>query len=146
MMLAHDLIGVWVIQSFYLENPQTGERSQPWGERPSGTVIFHPNGRMFALITSDDRSPPKTEADQAAAFRKMLAYSGEYRIDLPNRLVTTVDISWFESWIGTEQIRICDLNGDCLKLTSAPLFMPQEETPVFAVVLWRRERALLISK
>jgi hypothetical protein len=29
-MLAHDLIGVWAIQSFYLENPQTGERSQPW--------------------------------------------------------------------------------------------------------------------
>ena len=143
-MQAHDLIGVWIIESFHLEDPDTGQKSQPWGECPSGTVIFHPDGRMFALITPDNRRLPKTEADQAAAFQKMLAYSGAYRIDPPDRLVTTVDISWFASWVRTEQIRTCYLNGDDLKLTSAPLSMPQENgdsTPVFAVVMWRREKA-----
>lgn len=140
-MRAQDLVGVWIIQSFHLEDPQTGQRTEPWGERPGGTVVFHPDGRMLALITAGPRSVPRTENDEAETFRKMLAYSGPYRVDPPNRLVTTVDISWFEPWIGTEQVRYCELSGDDLKLTSAPLSMPQERAPIFAVVTWKRERA-----
>lgn len=143
-MQAEDLHGVWIIQSFCLENIRTGERSYPWGERPAGTVIFHPDGRMFALITSADRPPPVSETEQATAFQRMLAYSGPYRLDPPNRLVTTVDMSWFEAWVGTEQVRYCDLSGDDLILTSAPLDMPREDgslASVFAIVSWKRESA-----
>ncbi|MFF0948434.1 lipocalin-like domain-containing protein [Rhizobium leguminosarum] len=75
------------------------------------------------------------------AFRSMLAYSGQYRVEPPNRLVTTVDIAWFEPWVGSEQVRYCNLSGDSLTLTSAPLNMPQQNALMFAVVTWRRELA-----
>lgn len=140
-MHAEDLVGIWIIESFHIEDCETGVRTAPWGERPSGTVMFDPDGRMFALITPDGRPHPRTEMEEAAAYRSMLAYSGRYRIDPPNRLVTVVDIAWFEPWVGSEQVRYCELSGDGLTLTSAPLNMPQQEAPAFAVVRWRRERA-----
>jgi hypothetical protein len=140
-MQAKDLVGIWIIESFQMEDCATGKRTQPWGEHPSGMVMFSPQGRMSALITPDDRSDPTTEADEAAAFRSMLAYSGRYRLEPPNRLVTTVDIAWFRPWVGTEQIRYCDLSGDRLALQSSPLNMPQQKTGMFAVVTWRREPA-----
>ncbi|NKM26541.1 hypothetical protein GFM18_17805 [Rhizobium laguerreae] len=140
-MHAKDLVGIWIIESFHMEDCATGKRTQPWGERPSGAVTFNPEGRMFALITPDGRSDPKTEADEAVAFRSMLAYSGQYRVEPPNRLVTTVDIAWFEPWVGSEQVRYCNLSGDSLTLTSAPLNMPQQNALMFAVVTWRREVA-----
>jgi hypothetical protein len=141
-MLAGDLIGVWIIQSFDVIDRTTGLRSQPWGEEPRGTVIFHGDGRMFAMIHASPRGNPVTDADRAAAFQRMLAYSGRFRLDPPNVLVTTVDMSWFEPWIGTEQARYADLAGDQLTLTSAPLDMPKETAPIFAVVQWTRESAV----
>jgi hypothetical protein len=72
----------------------------------------------------------------------MLAYSGPFRVDPPNKLVTSVDIAWHEPWVGTEQTRYCELNADSLTLTSAPLGMPQrpgEQNEILAVVEWRRE-------
>ena len=141
-MLTQDLRGIWIIRSFYMQDMTTGERSEPWGERPGGTLVFSPEGRMFAIITADNRQPPETDAEQAHAYRNMLSYSGPFRIDPPNRLITTVDISWHVPWIGTEQVRFIELDGDTLVLTSAPLAMPTrdgDEHQVFAVVEWSRE-------
>ena len=141
-MLTQDLLGIWIVRSFYLQDIETGERSQPWGPRPGGTLVFTPSGRMFAIITADARQPPETEAAQAHAYRNMLSYSGPFRIDPPNSLVTTVDISWHAPWLGTEQVRFIEFRDDILVLTSAPLAMPTqagEPNHVFAVVEWTRE-------
>jgi hypothetical protein len=138
-MQTEDLAGVWIIESFHVEDCATGKRTQPWGDRPSGTVMFDPGGRMFAMITSERRVSHETGLDEADAFRSMLAYSGHYRVEPPNRLVTTVDIAWFEPWVGTDQVRFCDISGDRMTLTSAPLNMPRQNAKTFAVVNWRRE-------
>ena len=82
-MRAEDLVGTWIIESFLMEDCATGRRTRPWGEQPSGTVVFGSDGLMFALITADGRSAPTGEADEAAAFRSMLSYSGHYRVEPP---------------------------------------------------------------
>jgi hypothetical protein len=46
-------------------------------------------------------------ADQAEAFQKLVAYSGLYRIESPDRFVTAIDVAWFEPWLGSEQARKC---------------------------------------
>jgi hypothetical protein len=143
-MRREELVGVWVIRSFVVEERATGRQSRPWGDSPAGSAIFHPDGRMMALITAGPREAPSTLSDRAVAFDTMLAYSGAWRIDPPDALVTTVDIAWFEPWRGTEQIRYGRIEGDELTLTSAPLAMPDGAT-VHAVVRWRREASRLIS-
>jgi hypothetical protein len=138
-MNAKDLVGVWLIETFDLVDLGTGQKSQPWGRRPKGTVVFHADGRMVAIIHASPRTPPAADHQRSTAFQQMLAYSGHYRVDPPDVLVTSVDISWFEPWIGTKQIRYGTLDGDELVLTSAPLDMPRANNPLFAVVRWRRE-------
>lgn len=135
-----ELIGVWLLVSFVVEDTVTGERFEPLGTAPSGTIVFHPEGRFFALMTPGKRAAPAGEAEQAAAFQKLIAYSGPYRFDPPNALVTSVDIAWFAPWVGSEQVRYFTLDGDDLTLRSAPLTMPGRTNTVVGVVQWKRER------
>src|SRR5262245_41307921 len=95
-----DICGVWRLRSYYLQNLQTDERTQPNGDRPNGVLILLPEGRMAAILTPGEQMRPETEADQAEAFRKLVAYSGRYRLEPPDRFVTTVDIAWFQPWVG----------------------------------------------
>lgn len=111
------LVGLWKLQTYDVEFQDTGERKTSFGANPNGFIIFTPEGRMMAVLTAEGRKVPKTDADRAAAFRSMYAYSGIYRLE-DNRWVTKVDISWNEAWIGTDQVRFYRLKGDTLTVTS----------------------------
>lgn len=141
-MNAADLTGVWLLRSFQFEEVETGLLSEPLGEHPAGTIMFHPYGRFFALLTAGERPTPANALERAADYERLVAYSGAYRLEMPNMLVTHVDMAWFPSWIGTEQRRFCTLRGDELDLVSAPLYMPGTigtRRQVIAHVGWRRE-------
>jgi hypothetical protein len=73
---ATGLMGVWLLRSAYLQRLDTGERISQYGENPRGVLILHEGGRMAAIITpspqSGDAPPPR---------RKLVAYSGRYRIE-----------------------------------------------------------------
>ena len=64
------------------------------GAAPRGALMMHPGGRMMGVVTPFEQPVPKTQADQAAAFQKMIAYSGQFRLEPPDRFVTTVDVAW----------------------------------------------------
>jgi Lipocalin-like domain len=97
---AAGLQGVWILRSATLEREDTGEKIAQYGENPRGVLILHEGGRMAAIITPslqpDDAAPPR---------RKLVAYSGRYRIEGGNRFVTDVDIAWLPSWVGTPRGR-----------------------------------------
>ena len=97
---------------------------------------------MAALLTPGERVPPITEADRAAAFARLVAYSGRYRLEPPDRLVTTVDVAWFEDWVGTDQVRTYSLDGDRLDMFTPAGRMPQpdgSEATVIGILSWTRE-------
>ena len=101
---------------------------------------MHPEGRMIGVITPAERRAPTTETEQAAAFQKLIAYSGRYRLEPPNRFVTTVDVAWLQPWVGTEQARTYKLDGDLLDIVSAPTRVPLTGNALVAGVLsWERE-------
>jgi hypothetical protein len=141
-----NLVGVWKLRSFVMENVDTKERSEPFGPEPRGTLVLHANGRMVALLTAR-RTADATEADAAAPL-KLLAYAGRYRLEPPDRLVTSVDVAWIEDWIGTEQTRTYRLEGDRLDLFTPTGRMPQPgggEVTVSGVLSWTREAAMAIE-
>ena len=78
---ASEVIGVWILRSAALERTDTGERILPYGENPRGVLILHEGGRMAAIITPSDQS-----GDKPPPRRKLLAYSGRYRIEPPGPL------------------------------------------------------------
>jgi hypothetical protein len=78
-----DIYGVWRLQSYYLENMQTAERTKVFGPTPNGVLILLPEGRP-AIITPTEQRQPATEADEASAFRNLIAYSRLYRLEPPD--------------------------------------------------------------
>ncbi len=117
---AASILGVWILRAFHLDDQLTGQRTEPMGSAPCGVIMLHPEGRMMALLTPGDQARPATTADQASAYQSMIAYSGRYRLEPPNRFVTTVDIAWFPTWIGTDLARSYELDGDSLKIITVP--------------------------
>ena len=111
------LIDVWKLQTYEIEFQDTGERITPMGVHLNGYGTFTPEGRTIAIVTAEGREVPKTDADRAAAFKTMISYTGTYRIE-GDHWITKVDVSWNESWVGTEQIRFYSVDGDTLSITS----------------------------
>ena len=91
---------------------------------------------------------PTTEADRAEAFQKLVAYSGRYRLEPPDRLVTSVDVAWFEPWIGTDQVRTYALDGDSLDIFTTPGRMPRqggEEVTVVGILSGPRDAPMPVE-
>jgi lipocalin-like protein len=112
---ASEATGVWILRSAALERTDTGERILPYGESPRGVLMLHKGGRMAAIITPSDQS-----GDKPLPRRKLLAYSGRYRIEPGGRFVTDVDIAWIPSWVGTPRGRNFELRDGVLHIVSDP--------------------------
>jgi len=138
-----DLYGTWRLRSYYLENVDTAERTEVFGANPNGVLIFLPEGRMAAIITPGEQAKPLTEADEAWSFQNLVAYSGVFRLEPPDRFVTSVDVAWFAPWRGSDQPRRFVLQGDTLDIISDPTELPPTgDEPVRGVLSWSREHTV----
>ena len=91
---------------------------------------------MAAIIT------PSHESGDAPPRRKLLAYSGRYRIEPPNRFVTDVDIAWLPSWVGTPRGRNFSLRDGALDIVSDPAPVEfLDGAMAVGVLTWVREDA-----
>ena len=118
--VAHErerILGVWKLEALEIEFQDTGERKPAFGARPNGYIIFTAEGRMMALLTAEGRQVPQTDAERAAAFGSMYAYSGTYRLE-GDRWLTKVDTAWNEAWTGTDQLRFYRFDGEKLVVTT----------------------------
>jgi hypothetical protein len=109
------LLGVWILRSAYLQRVDDKEKILPYGDNPRGVLILHEGGRMAAIITPCDQT-----GDEPPLRRKLLAYSGRYRIEPGNRFVTDVDIAWIPGWVGTPRGRNFSLRDGMLDIVSDP--------------------------
>jgi hypothetical protein len=132
---ASELTGVWILRSAHLERVDTGEKILSYGDNPRGVLILHEGGRMAAIIT-----PSHQSGDAPPPWRKLLAYSGRYRIEPGNRFVTDVDIAWIPSWVGTGQGRNFKLHDDKLDIVSDPIPIEFLDRAMgIGILTWARE-------
>jgi Lipocalin-like domain len=112
------VVGTWQLVSIQFEFADTSECVDVYGPHPSGYLILTDGGRLMGIVTAADRAPPRTDADRAALFESMMAYSGMYRIEGEDKFITAVDLAWHPAWSG-EQTRFFALDGDTLSITTA---------------------------
>jgi len=137
--VAAALVGTWKLASCFMEDIETKERTEVWGEHPNGYLVLTPDRRWIVIQTSENRPAPETEQDRAAAFQTMLAYSGRYRIE-DDKLVIKVDIAWDESWNGTEQARTYRIDGDKLHIEAAPQrYASFGDRVLRGILIWTRD-------
>ena len=114
-----NVAGSWKLVSAVSEELATGKKTALLGEHPKGYIIYTPQGRMMALVVHETRSPPKVDEDRINLHKYMYAYSGRYTVE-GEKVVHHVDVSWNESWTGTDQVRDYKFDGEHLVLATAP--------------------------
>ena len=133
------LIGIWKLMSFDAEDQESGERKPYLGDAPpSGYMILSSEGRMMVLIAGGRRESGQTVEKQATLLRTMMSYTGLYRFE-GDKFITSVDVSWNESWTGTDQVRFYTLDGDRLDILTA--WMPNPIHPeriARGILSWER--------
>ena len=91
---------------------------------------------MAAIITPSDQIRRRAAADR----RKLLAYSGRYRIEPGNRFVTDVDIAWLPSWVGTPRASTFTLGDGTLDIVADPAPVEfLDGAMAIGVLTWVRE-------
>ena len=134
------LVGSWRLVSLGVTYTDTQERLELYGPHPEGFMVLSGNGRIMFLFARADRQPPRTDADRAALFNAMTAYTGHVRIEAEDRFVTTVDVAWDPGWTG-EQTRYFTLDGDRLMIRSPAQLHPQSAGRLFiGDLVWEREQ------
>jgi lipocalin-like protein len=114
------LLGTWRLRS-HVVTTAAGVRSHPYGERPTGYLSYSADGRMQVIGAAQDRAipagPSPTQRERAALHDTLFAYAGTYTID-GGQVVHHVDISWNETWTGSDQVRHFEVRGNTLTLTT----------------------------
>ena len=140
--LSRDLIlGSWRMTSWVTRDVATGERRDALGQNPRGAVVYTPQ-RVTFLIIKNNRARPKqslpSDEEKIALFDTMFAYSGTYTVE-SDRVVHHVDLSWNETWSGTDQVRFCKVDEQTLTYTSPPAKNPFDGREVVHEVTYERE-------
>jgi len=133
------LVGVWRLVSFEREFQGSDEREYPMGKVPSGYIQFTAEGRMTVVITAEGRKAPATDADRAALYNTLVAYTGGYRVD-GDKWITKVEVSANPAWVGTEQTRNFKVAGDRLQEITAWMTRPDNKV-ARAVITYERSKS-----
>lgn len=132
-----DLVGIYKLLSFGASIDGGPWEDSLLGAQPRGYAMLSAT-RFMAVLTASDRKGGTTVEERAALFLSQVAYTGKYRIE-GNKLITAVDVSWNERWVGTDQGRSWSLAGNRLTLLTDPA--PNPLNPAQSVVyrvLWER--------
>jgi hypothetical protein len=122
--ISKSLVGTWRVTSYSRMTLDTNEVSRPFGENPIGYIQYSPGGHMIVFLSAGEMpkvNPPFSDANQAAIYSKIFdAYAGTYSVD-GIKVTHHIVASWRPDWVGGDQIRFVDLNGDKLTIKTAPL-------------------------
>jgi len=93
-------------------------------------VIAAANGRIAPV------SAAPSENERVALYDTMFAYAGTYSVEA-GKVIHHVDISWNETWAGTEQIRLFEVSGNTLTFTTR-ITDPANDTEAHYTVVWEK--------
>ncbi len=134
------LVGTWEWVSVDNTAPD-GSRTQPFGPKPSGYLIFDSDGRFFWLISrpgrakfASSRRDQGTPDENKATVQGSLAYCGTYSVH-HDILAMRIEASTYPNEEGAEQRRAFTLIDDQLTWRN-----PTVSTGASGVAVLRRVR------
>jgi len=110
------LVGAWKLVSWEREIQESGKRILFFGKKPTGSLVFTPEGRMMQIITAEGRTAPTTEKERAALLDSMSAFAGTYRVE-GDRYITKFDVAWHPARVGVETVNSFRLEDSRLQVT-----------------------------
>ena len=124
MDLASSIVGVWKYTSFIDREVESGQVLKPFGENPSGYIVYTKGLHIVFSLVGDNRNAPAnpnpTDAERIALFKSSGSGGGTYKIEDDNSVSITWDASWNQWWTGRAQKRKVEIEGNKMTITSAP--------------------------
>jgi hypothetical protein len=143
---AQELVGTWKLISSRYEQLDTGKTGDNLGAHPSGVLIITPEHRFTVVMVGEGRQPGETPEAANLLMHSMLAYSGPFTIepDPQNpdgvKLVAKIDVSWNQSYTGTDQLRLITLDGNRITIKTAAIISPVTGQRQIATLVWERSQ------
>jgi hypothetical protein len=135
------LLGAWRLVARRFEDAETGEPLDAGAPTPNGHAVFEAGGRVMFLVTEAGRAAPKDDAEAAAAFRALVAYTGRFRVS-EGRLLVRIDAAWQPSLEGIEQERLIEWQEERLVLRTPEQAHPRAPgRRVRGTFVWVRDLA-----
>lgn len=124
MISKEDLHGSWQLESWTIGYSNRDEFTYPYGEDPTGLLLYTADGWMSASICRHERAlfPQDVsfrkipDATKAEAFSSYFHYAGRYRV-VDGDVIHYVSQSLNPDFPGTEQLRHAEMDGQTLVLS-----------------------------
>ena len=140
-MSSMPLVGTWRLVSFEVRDDE-GRVTYPFGRDAAGFITYSPDGHMAVQFGRAERARLATgdwlaaaPAEIAAAARDYFAYCGAWELR-DGEVVHRVALSLMPNWIGGEQVRFVNVEGERLTLSTPPL--PIGDRQQTAILVWER--------
>ena len=121
------LIGTWKQLTGTMVEEGSDVSKSNLSAAPNGYVNFSPDGRLLLLSVDSARRKPAgevpTAAEAEALYRSMIAYAGTYTVE-GNKVTYHLDVTWNESWTGSDQVRFWKVEGERLTVTTPEIVNP----------------------
>ncbi|MBV9405512.1 MAG: lipocalin-like domain-containing protein [Acidobacteriaceae bacterium] len=132
-------LGSWTLVSFE-HVPPSGEVMKPFGDAPTGLILYQFDGHMSAQLSTGNRKklscgdPFDASPDEAAeAWGTYFGYWGSFSVDAERGVVVhRVEGSSFSNWVGTEQVRQFRFDG------TNRLILETHSPSGHSTVIWQR--------
>jgi hypothetical protein len=135
-------VGTWRLVSAQSRS-ELGEVIYPYGADAGGRLIYTNDGFMAVFIARANRPLfggndllGGTSVEQAAAAVTFLAYTGRYTVQ-EGQVIHHVDCSLFPNWVGMDQVRFVQLQGETLTIYTGPILIGGVSR--ISSLIWQRE-------
>lgn len=123
--LRQALLGGWLLESFVSRAEESGEVRYPFGEQPSGLILYTTDGHMSAQLTPGPGG-------------EFISYGGRFDVDDAAATVRhLVLVSTMPELLEQPQIRHARVEGDRLTLSAS--LISAEGGVTHSTLVWRRD-------
>ena len=141
-MTSNPLIGTWRLISWETRSVDGQKISYPLGKDAAGYIMYNEDGYMFVAISRPNRQKftvgdllGGSAEEKAQAVDNYVSYCGRYEFH-GDTVIHHVDLSLFPNWVGVEQVRLVELRGDRLMLSTRPILLGGMQQT--AHLIWER--------
>lgn len=128
------IIGTWVLKQFTLTSEDGSTLLFPFGEAPSGQLIYTEDGFMSVAMHNSERESFSSDDilsgnDQefVLAMKTYSSYAGRVVIEEKGKLQHVIEHSLFPNWVGHSEQREYSVKGNKLTLKTPPFFIAGAE-------------------
>jgi len=141
-MTRNPFAGTWKLVSYEVSRAD-GKVTYPWGDSPQGRLMYSEDGYVSVAMMGSDRTrfaarelKLGTPQEKVAAVDSYISYAGRYEVVGGNKVVHRVEVSLFPNWVGKDQVRSFQFDGNRLMLATEP--DPSDEKRKTGHLIWER--------